>query len=309
MTVSRIVSFVPSGTELVYELGRQDKLKGVTHECRYPQDACSKPRVIDTVINSKELTSKEIDAATCKLQSEGKDIFVLNEENLKNANPDMIISQGTCEVCAAYTSQVNKAVKILGTKPILHSMDPHSIKEIIESITILGKILECSKRARQIADSLEKRVADIGKIISNNKPKVLAIEWIEPFFTAGHWVPEMIEIAGGINMISKAGEHSRRLATDEIIRSDPDIIVLMPCGFDTKRTISEYDVILRDNKAWRTLRAVKNNKIFAVDADSFFSKPGIRTVEGIEILARIIQPEKCAGLTVSAGSFVQIGSK
>jgi iron complex transport system substrate-binding protein len=135
---------------------------------------------------------------------------------------------------------------------------------------------------------------------------VLALEWIEPFFTAGHWIPGMIELAGGINLISKTGEHSRRMNIDEVLNSNPDIIILMPCGFDTDRTISEYNSILKNNHAWNSLNAVKNNQIFAVDANSFFSKPSIRTIEGLEILAKIIQPDKFTDLSVSAGSFSNV---
>jgi len=307
MTINRIVSFLPSATELLYELEKQDKLYGVTHECKYPHDASLKPKVINTVIDSEKLSSKEIDSTTCKLLKEGKDIFVLDEKNLKKANPDLIISQETCEVCAAYTNQVNKAVKILETKPILHSMDPHNMKEIISSVTKIGEILECKEKAKEITDSLEKRIKNIRESNIGEKQKVLAIEWIEPFFTAGHWVPEMIEISGGINLISKTGEHSRRLDMDEIVKSDPDIIIFMPCGFDTQRTVSEYNEILKNNEIWNSLNAVKNDRIFAVDANSFFSKPSIRTVEGIEILAKIIQPEKFDNLRVSEQSFAHIG--
>ena len=306
MAISRIVSFLPSATELLYEFGVQDNLYGVTHECKYPIDATLKPRVINSVINSDKLTSKEIDTMTCQLLKDGKDIFVLNENNLKKANPDLIISQETCEVCAAYTNQVNKAVKILEKKPILYSMDPHNMKEIIKSVLKLGEILECKEKAKEIVDLLEKRIENIRKTKSNKIPKVLAIEWIEPFFTAGHWVPEMIEIAGGINMISKTGEHSRRLDINEIVKSNPEIIILMPCGFDTQRTVTEYKKFLKNKEKWKELEAVKNNQIFAVDANSFFSKPSIRTVEGIEILAKIIQPEKFKDLRVSDTSFEQI---
>ncbi|MBC8516922.1 MAG: cobalamin-binding protein [Nitrosopumilus sp.] len=306
MTVNRIVSFLPSATELLYELEEQDKLFGVTHECKYPPDATKKAKVITTVINSQELTSKEIDTATCNLLKEGKDIFVLHENNLKNANPDLIISQETCEVCAAYTNQVSKAVKVLEKKPILHSMDPHNMQEILESVTQLGKILGCEEKSRRIVDSLEKRIQKIKESTNSKNPKVLAIEWIEPFFTAGHWVPEMIEIAGGINMISKIGEHSRRLTMDEVTKSDPDIIILMPCGFDVERTISEYYQILKKDNIWNSLTAVKTNRVFAVDANSFFSKPSIRTVEGIEILAKIIQSEKFINLKVSENAFTHI---
>ena len=306
MTIKRIVSFLPSATELLYELKVQDNLYGVTHECKYPIDAKSKLQIIDSVINSDKLTSKEIDTKTCQLLKDGKDIFVLNEENLKKADPDLIISQETCEVCAAYTNQVKKAIEILQKKPILHSIDPHNIHEIVKSVTTLGKILEKQDKAKEIVSSLEERIQNIEKHQNNEKPNIVAIEWVEPFFTAGHWIPEMIEIAGGINMISKTGEHSRRLEFDEISKADPDIIIMMPCGFDTKRTILEYNQILKENKQWNNLKAVRIKNVFAVDANSFFSKPSIRTIEGLEILAKIIQPEKFKELMVTEKSFARI---
>ncbi|MCH9658545.1 ABC transporter substrate-binding protein, partial [archaeon] len=276
------------------------------HECNYPKDATLKPIVIDSVINSDELSSKEIDTKICQLLKDKKDIFVLNEKNLKNANPDLIISQETCEVCAAYTNQVNKAIQILQKKPTIFSMNPHSMDEIVSSIIEVGKIIDKKEKSKEIANSLSRRIENIRKNHNGKKIKVLAIEWIEPFFTAGHWIPEMIEIAGGINMISKTGEHSRRLDINEISKSSPDIIVLMPCGFDTQRTVEEYEKFLKNNSQWKNLDAVKKNQIFAVDANSFFSKPSIRTIEGIEIMAKIIQPDKFKNLQVSEGSFVHI---
>ena len=306
MAVDRIVSFLPSATELLYEFGVEDKLFGVTHECKYPDSAKLKPQVISSVINSDELTSNEINTATCTLLRDGKDIFTLNEQNLKDANPDLIISQETCEVCAAYTAQVKNAIDILPKKPELYSMDPHNLHEIIQSVIKLGKILQKDQKALEIVDGLEKRIQNIKNSKNNILPKVLAIEWIEPFFTAGHWIPEMIEFAGGINLISKTGEHSRRMDMIEVENSDPDIIILMPCGFDTARTLSEYNSILKNNPAWNSLNAVKNNQVFVVNANSFFSKPSIRTVEGLEILAKIIQPDKFDDLIVSSGSFFNI---
>jgi len=152
------------------------------------------------------------------LLKDGKDIFVLNEKNLKIADPDIIISQETCEVCAAYTNQVKKAIEILPKKPILHSIDPHNIHEIINSVTTLGEILDKQGKAKEIVNVLQKRIQHIKKNQNSKKPNVLAIEWVEPFFTAGHWIPEMIEIAGGVNMISKTGEHSRRLNFEEMVK-------------------------------------------------------------------------------------------
>ena len=306
MSVKRIVSFLPSATELLYEFGVQDMLYGVTHECKYPPDATSKLRIISSTIKSDEMTSKEIDAMTCQLLKEGKDIFVLDEKNLRDANPDLIISQETCEVCAAYTNQVNKAVKILEKRPTLVSMDPHNLHEIVNSVKELGKILEKETRAKEITDSLEKRIQNIQKKSTGKKPKVLAIEWIDPFFTAGHWIPEMIEIAGGTNMISKVGEHSRRLDFQEIKQADPDIIIMMPCGFDIKRTILEYNNILKENNNWNLLKAVRNKQVFVVDANSFFSKPSIRTVDGLETLAKIIQQDAFQDLKIKENTYLII---
>ena len=306
MVIQRIVSFLPSATELLYEFGVDDKLFGVTHECKYPEGAKLKPQVISSVINSDDLSSNEINTITCTLLNEGKNIFELNKENLMDANPDLIISQETCEVCAAYTNQVKSALEILPNKPELYSMDPHNLKEIIQSVTKLGQILNKEKKSVEIVNSLERRIQHIQNSEKKLIPKVLAIEWIEPFFTAGHWIPQMIEFAGGINLISKTGEHSRRMDMDEVVNSKPDIIIFMPCGFDTDRTVQEYESILHNNPAWNSLQAVKNNQIYAVDANSFFSKPSIRTIDGLEILAKIIQPEKFKNLIVPDNSFSKI---
>ncbi len=306
MSIKRIVSFLPSATELLYELGVEDKLFGVTHECKYPEDAKKKIQVINSVINSDKLTSIEIDTKTCQLLNEGKEIFILNEKNILKANPDLIISQEICEACAAYTSHVNRAIQILEKKPIVYLMNPHNLQEILESVKDIGKIIGKEKQANMIIESLKKRISKIKDISHQKKKKILAIEWIEPFFTAGHWIPEMIKDAGGENMISKTGEHSRKLNIEEILEIDPDIIIMMPCGFDIFRTISEYKKILKNNKLWNTLNAVKNKKVFAVDADSYFSKPSIRTVTGLEILAKIIQPEKFLNIIIPTNSFVNL---
>jgi len=303
MGIERIVSFLPSATELIYELELEDKLYGVTHECQYPEDAKSKPRVIDTVIDGSSMSSPDIDKKTVELMREGKDIFVLKEKNLINARPDLIISQNTCEVCAAHSNQVTQAIQILEKKPQLHSIDPHNLDEILDSIIEISRLLGKERQGEKLRDSLKKRIDFVKNQNYTTRPKILAIEWVKPFFTSGHWVPQMIEFAGGVNQISKAGEHSRRLEFDEIKSSDPDVIVAMPCGFDTNRTISEYNSFLKDDQSWNSLRAVQNNKVFAVDANSYFSKPSIRTITGLEILAMMIHPEILYELDVPEDSF------
>jgi iron complex transport system substrate-binding protein len=306
MAVKRIVSFLPSATELIYELDSEELLFGVTHECKYPKEAQTIPQVINSVIDSEKLSSNEINTQTCQLLNDGKEIFVLNEKILKESNPDLIITQKTCEVCAAFTSQVDKAIQILPKKPTIYSMDPHNLEEILTSVIEIGDILDKAKRSKEIRLELEKRINHVKGFLNQKKPRILAIEWIEPFFTAGHWIPEMIEFSGGINMISKKGEHSRKMNIEEIVESDPEIIILMPCGFGTKRTIKEYNKFLKNNSNWNNLRAVKNKKIYAVDANSFFSKPSIRTITGLEILAKIIHPERFEDLSVPNDSFSNV---
>jgi len=306
MTVDRIVSFFPSATELLYELGVGDKIFGVTHECLYPENAKSKPRVISSVFDPNTMSSKEIDDKIVQLVREGKDIYKLDESNLRLADPDIIISQDTCEVCSAYTGHVTKALDILEKKPEIVPLNPHDVEGILESIENVAKKIGKEEKGKELVASLKKRIDFIKNTKFEERPRVLALEWIEPFFTSGHWVPEMVEIAGGKNEISSKGEQSRRMKFEEIEQSDPDLIVLMPCGFDTERTVSEYKKILLNNLDWNKLRAVKENLVYAVDANSYFSKPSLRTIIGIEILAKIIHPKLFEKLKISEVSFKQI---
>lgn len=299
----RIVSFLPSATELLYELNADDMLYGVTHECLYPNDAKNKPRIIDSVFDPEKMSSQEIDQTTCSLLKDGKDIFTLNEKNLLDAKPDLIISQNTCEVCAAHTNQLSRATEILDDKPTIHSMDPHNITEIFDGVIEIAKLIGKEQEGQKLKSSLEKRLEKIKNNSILEKPKVLALEWVDPLFTSGHWVPEMISIAGGINLVSKTGEHSRKMTLDEAIKSQPDYIIVMPCGFDTNRAVSEYNESLGKNESWKNLSAVKNNHVFAVDANSYFSKPSIRTVTGIEILAKILHPDIFTDIQVPENSY------
>ena len=306
MTIERIVSFLPSATELLYELGVKDRIFGVTHECLYPEDAKSKPRVITSVLNPDVLNSKEIDDKIIELMRNGQDIFMLDEKNLVKAMPDLIVSQEICEVCSAYTNQVNKALSILDKKPEVHVLNPNDLEGILSSIDELAKKIGKEQQGIILRKSLEKRIEYIKSKKFEKRPRVLCIEWVEPFFTSGHWIPEMVELAGGKNLISIKGEKSRRMAFDEVEKANPEIIIMMPCGFDTARTISEYKNVLGNNDQWKKLVAVKSNNVYAVDANSYFSKPSIRTITGLEILAKIIHPQMFGELDIPQNSFKQI---
>ena len=306
MKEKRIVSFLPSATELIYELGAKDRLHGVTHECDYPIDAKNKPRVIESVFDPENMSSKEIDEKICYLSEKGEDIYKLVQKNLKSAKPDLIISQEICEVCSAYTNQVKKAVDILDNKPEIYSMSPHNIEGILQSVKDISEIIGEKENGEKLIKVLNSKINNMREIQFAKKPKVLGIEWLNPFFTAGHWVPNMIEGAGGINMITKSGEHSRKMGIEEIENADPDVIILMPCGFGIDRTISEYEKYLEQDSRWNRLRAVKRDRVFVVDANSFFSKPSIRVFTGIEILGKILHPDLFLKLEVPSNSFLKI---
>ena len=306
MESQRIVTFLPSATELIYNLGADDKLFGVTHECNYPIDAKTKPRVISSVFDPALMSSKQIDDKICQLMTDGKEIYNLNEENLLNAKPDLIISQNICEVCSAHTEHVNIAVNMLEKKPEVYTMDPHNVDEILMSIKDISKMIGKEKEGNELINSLLKRLEFVKSKMCEERPKVLAIEWVDPFFTSGHWIPEMIETAGGENLISIEKMPSRKMKLEEIKSANPDIIVIMPCGFDVKRTIFEYNNVLAENPDWNELKAVKENSVYAVDANSYFSKPSLRTITGIEILAQIIHPNIFGSLQLPEDSFTKI---
>ena len=303
----RIVSFLPSATEILYELGVGDLVVGVTHECDFPDDAKRKPRVIHSSFDQGKMNSNQIDKKIVELLHSGSDIYEVDDLVLSKANPDLIVAQGLCEVCSPFTKAIDRAVSILKKKPEIVILNPRNLDEILQSILEVAKHVGREREAQELVGNLRKRIEYVKNKIIGPRPKVLCIEWLDPLFTAGHWVPEMVEISGGINGISSIGESSRRMKIQEVAAFDPDMIVLMPCGFDVSRTLKEYTSLAK-NIEWKLLRAVKNNKLFAVDSNSYFSKPGPRTVTGLEILTKIIHPELFEELQVPQDSFVQIKS-
>ena len=306
MIPERIISFLPSATELIYELGAQDSLFRVTHECLYPSNAKTKPRVISSVFDPILMSSREIDDKINELMKNGKEIYNINEKNIIKAKPDLIISQDVCEVCSAHTNQVNYALSILEKTPQVYTMNPHNLDEILFCIKEISKKIGKEDKGNMLVDSLEKRIDYIKNKKFENWPSVIAIEWIDPLFTSGHWIPQMVETAGGKNLISSQKERSRKMGLDELKKIDPDIIIMMPCGFDVDRTIKEYGKILAQDKEWNSLKAVQEGFVFAVDANSYFSKPSFRTITGIEILAKIIHPEIFGNIEIPENSFEKI---
>ena len=302
---TRIVSFLPSATEILYLLGSQDQLLGVTHQCNFPPEAKNKPQVIKPVFDSESMTSMQIEEKIQELSRLQKDYFIIDFELLKEIRPDIIISQGLCEVCSPHTKETDKAIRYLDEKPQTLVLDPHNVDDILQNIIDVAITVGKETDGRQIRASFTKRIENISTTFKSNKPKVICLEWFDPFYICGHWVPQMVEIAGGINGISITGERSRKMDFSEIVEFDPDILILLPCGFDLGRIIIEYES-LSHNQQWNSLRAVQTDMVFALDALSYFSRPSPRIITGIEILAKIFNPQPFSNLTTPSNAYVRI---
>lgn len=251
------------------------------------------------------MTGREIDRTVVELLRAGKDIYIVDDDALRTARPDLIVAQGLCEVCSPFTKEINRAVSILGGSPEVLVLDPHDFDDILVSIMDVAEKVGLVSEGRRLVASLQKRVDRVREMKIRNRPKVLCIEWLDPLFTAGHWVPQMVEYAGGINGISSAGVQSRRMDIDEAVAFDPDIIVLMPCGYPISRTLKELPTLAASDK-WKSLRAVRNGRVYAVYAGSYFSKPGPRTITGLEIMAKIVHPEASRQIRIPKGSFKKL---
>ena len=313
MQIGRIVSFLPSSTEILYEIGAGDLITGVTHECNYPADAKNKRRVINSTIDASNLTSREIDDKIVRLIKRGENIYAIDDQQLIKSKPDLIIAQGICEVCAPFSKEIDRANSILGYEPEVLVLHPHDLDDILVSITEIAERVGRSKEGQILVRSLQKRIDNIRKIVSErrsknstkNNPKIVCIEWIDPFFSAGHWIPEIVDIAGGINGLSMTRQPSRRISIEEVMEFNPDKIILMPCGFDVARTLNEAKT-LRNNNKWRSLQAVQENQVYGVNANAYFSKPGPRTITGLEILAKIINPSGFENIELPPSSYAKV---
>jgi len=302
---NRIISFLPSATEIIYLLGSQDLLFGVTNQCNYPAEAKNKPQVIRSVFDSESMTSLQIEEKIQELSRLQNDFFIINYDLLKKIQPDLIISQGLCDVCSPHEKQTYDAIQFLDNKPHSLVLDPHNVDDIMQNILDIAKTVGKETDGSQIKVSLTKKIEKISTSNKNNRPKVICLEWFDPFYICGHWVPQMVGIAGGINGISKIGERSRKIDMSQIAQFVPDILILSPCGFDLHKVLQEYGSLQKNNQ-WNSLRAVQNDMVFAVDALSYFSRPSPRIIMGIEILAKIINPDSFEDLEVPPNSYSRL---
>ncbi len=287
----KIVSLLPSATEIVCALGLEKDLVGITHECDFPASIAGKSPLTASRISHETMSSKEIDhAVRSQLDGHGS-IYDLDEKRLQELDPDLIITQELCDVCAVSYKTVEKAARMYVADARVVSLEPNTIAEIFDNIRLVGELCGVSERAEAVVNGLQKRIDNIRERMSENDPKfkVFMLEWLEPPFAPGHWVPEQVSIAGGICLLGEPGERSVTTTYQEIYESKPDVIVLIPCGYYTSDILRQMENTFFPSN-WRTLPAIVNGEVWALDASSYFSRPAPRVIDGVEILAKIFHP-------------------
>jgi len=287
----KIVSLLPSATEIVCSLGLEEDLVAITHECDFPSQITHLPAITASRISHETMTSKEIDhAVRTQLDGHGS-IYDLDTALLEKLQPDLILTQELCDVCAVSYKQVEKAARMYVADSTVVSLEPNSIEDIFGTILAVGELAGVSAKADDVVALLRDRLETVRKKTTGvvKRPDVFMLEWLEPPFSPGHWVPEQVEIAGGKVLLGEPGSRSVTTTYDAIFASQPDVIVLIPCGYYMADTLRQLEnTCFPEN--WRDMPAVKNNEVWTLDATSYFSRPGPRIVDGTEILAKILHP-------------------
>ncbi len=282
----RIVSLLPSATEIVYALGLEQDLVGVTHECDWPAAARLKPIVSVSALPAAS-TPAEVDRLVSASLGDGEPIYRLDEVAMRDLRPDLVLSQDLCAVCAVPSGKVNEALEVLGCEAQVLSMDPSSLNEVLDCVIDLGRVTGTESVALEFVDTLRARLTHVEQAVAGlERPRTFALEWSDPPFNGGHWVPEMIELAGGEPVLANRGTDSVRVDWDQIEAATPEVVVFMPCGYGLDQAALEAEALL--NRA--ELKSA--DAIYAVDANAYFSRPGPRLVEGVEVLAATLHPGK-----------------
>jgi iron complex transport system substrate-binding protein len=286
----RICSLLPSATEILYALSLGDAVVGVTHECDYPPEARKKPPLIRPRVDP-QAPPAAIDQEVTALVSRGESIYTVDADLLASLAPDLIITQDLCHVCAASPEDLATALTRFSKRPKILSLRPHSLSDVWEDIRRIGEATGRRRDAQGLAITLAQRIAAIEmKVAGAPRPRVLCLEWMNPFYIAGHWVPEMVVKAGGEDVLGSAGEPSFRATTERIAETAAEIMVVMPCGYSTRRTAEEFK-FQELPSSWGDLSAIRERRVFAVDANSYFSRPGPRLADGVELLAHLFHPQ------------------
>lgn len=289
----RIVSLLPASTEIVCALGGASLLAGRSHECDFPPEICHLPVCTAATIDAGA-SSAEIDRQVKGLLQEAVSIYRIDIDKIKELRPDLILTQAQCEVCAVSLSEVEQAVaQWLGNRPQIVSLSPNHLADVWEDIRRVADALDLADHGKEVLRALKSRVVDIIEKTCQlkDRPTVACIEWIEPLMAAGNWVPELVELAGGSNLVGEAGKHSPWMTWEMLAGQNPEIIIVMPCGFNLQRTRAEMAALVQ-RPDWAKLRAVKKHRVYLTDGNQYFNRPGPRIVESLEILTEIIHGDR-----------------
>ena len=291
-TAQQIVSFLPSATEMACALGLSDQLVGITHECDYPPEVRGKAIVVRKALPIETMSQLEIDIAVSERMRDGLSLYEVDEKLLQELAPDLILTQNLCQVCAPSGNEVSQALNLLPKKPQILWLTPNSLAEIFANLRELGVATGHSKKAEELIAGAWARLRKIESVTEHLavRPRVFCMEWFDPVYCSGHWVPEMVKIAGGLDSLSKAGADSVRIPWADVVAWKPEVLILTPCGFDLAQTIEQSQQLF-NYPGWSTLPAVRDGRVYAVDANSYFARPGPRVVDGAELLAHLIHPE------------------
>jgi iron complex transport system substrate-binding protein len=285
----RIVSLVPSATEMLFALGVGDEVTAVTHECDHPPEALDLPKVTRDVIGPG-LPPDEIDRAVRTLTEQGRSIYELDEDALRRLQPDLIVTQALCEVCAVSFDDVRALARRIPSRPRVISLDPSTLGEVLDGVRRLAAATDRETEAEALLRDAARRIDRVRLAVRGApRPRVAALEWLDPVYVAGHWTPQLIDYAGGQDVLGFAGERSAVSSWEQVAESRPDVVVVMPCGYDAGRAREEA---LAHREA---LEALGAGQVVAVDAAAYFSRPGPRLIEGLELLAGILHPGRLAG--------------
>ena len=288
----RIVSFLPSATEIVYSLGLAEELVGITHECNYPPQVQGKPIVVRNAVEMGKMTDQEIDETVSRILRAGGTLYKVDEALLRELDPDIIMTQNLCQVCAPSGNEVSVVLKSLPKKPKILWLTPKNLGEIFENILAVGEATGKNNVAKENVEALKNRVEFIRNKAQKirTKPHVFLMEWFDPLYCGGHWISELAEIAGGCDKLARKGTDSVRISWQDVKDWAPEILILSPCGYNLAQAVKHAKDLPRQ-AVWNELPAVKLNQVYAVDAQSYFARPGPRIVDGLELLAHLIHPE------------------
>ncbi len=286
----RICSLLPGATEVVAALGRTRYLVGISHECDYPPEIKGKPVLIRATMETG-LSSPEIDRRVRMTLHAGQPLYHLDETMLVRVRPDIVIAQDLCHVCAITPAQLQHALRVLPSPPRVLSLNPLTLDDVLADIERIGEAIGRSLEAANLADQLRARLQAVLLQVAHadKHPRVACLEWLDPLFSAGHWVPEMVACAGGVDVMGTPGSPSVQITWEQVQAAKPDVLIIMPCGFSIARTKQEMSRLTK-RTGWKKLPAVKNGAVFLVDGSSYFNRPGPRLIDGIEMLAACLHP-------------------